>query len=348
MDFSVIFQLRTKKFWWMDVIFYFVIALLLATIFCYFILLIKDNFLRADIRVQEKALETVGTAQQKAEEITVINYRNKINDFSELFKTHEFASNVFAFLSKQTIPNVWFKQFDLDQKNRAVQLSGESDDLDGFSRQVKVYEEENNKKYIKSIGTLNSTLGGSSRTEFNINLVLNPSIFNYISALPSITEVVTSTNQQLNQEGQILENGEQISQGGSIEKLITSFHIRLDPEVIGIINQANYNITLNVPYGTDVKNLIPAIVISTGATVSPASGIAQDFTKPVAYVITAQDGSIRSYMVTVNVLPETATKKSSFNLIIWIIVVIVFIVVIIVAALFFWKMRQNQANKFLK
>ena len=40
MDFSVIFQLRTKKFWWMDVIFYFVIYLLIATVLCYFIFLI--------------------------------------------------------------------------------------------------------------------------------------------------------------------------------------------------------------------------------------------------------------------------------------------------------------------
>ena len=50
MDFSVIFQLRTKKFWWMDVIFYFVISLLIATLFCYVIFLTKNNFQREDIK----------------------------------------------------------------------------------------------------------------------------------------------------------------------------------------------------------------------------------------------------------------------------------------------------------
>ena len=46
MDLSAIFQIRTKKFWWMDVIFYFVISLLVATVFCYgiFWLLLVDTF----------------------------------------------------------------------------------------------------------------------------------------------------------------------------------------------------------------------------------------------------------------------------------------------------------------
>jgi len=56
MDFSTIFQLRTKKFWWMDVIFYFVISLLIATALCYVIFLIKDNLLRQDIKKETAAL----------------------------------------------------------------------------------------------------------------------------------------------------------------------------------------------------------------------------------------------------------------------------------------------------
>ena len=53
MDFSVIFQLRTKKFWWMDVIFYFVISALVATVLCYLIFLIKDK--------QKTAHDRIGT-----------------------------------------------------------------------------------------------------------------------------------------------------------------------------------------------------------------------------------------------------------------------------------------------
>ncbi len=48
----------------------------------------------------------------------------------------------------------------------------------------------------------------------------------------------------------------------------------------------------------DLKKLTPTIEVSQGATLSPASGIAQDFTKDVVYTVTAQDGvSKKSYTV---------------------------------------------------
>jgi len=340
MDFSVIFQLRTKKFWWMDVIFYFVVSLLIATIFCYFIFLIKDSFQREDIKKEEAALQTVGTYQQKEYEKYVIDYKNKINDFSELFESHEFASNIFAFVQAQTMQNIWFKQFSLDKKNNTVQLSGESEDMDTFSRQIDIFENENNKKYVKSIGTLNSLLGESTRVEFNIDLALDKNIFSYLSSLPSAVEVVPPP-----EEPPVIIDGQEVPQTKSSEKLITSFHLLLDPEIIGLVDIANYNVVLNVPYGTDVKNLTPTIIVSSGATVSPDSHILQDFTSPVTYIVTAEDGSVQNYKVTVNVLPEIVEKTSQSKLGIWIIIIIVVVIIIAVivgAALFFWKKRKNQ------
>ena len=146
MDLSVIFQLRTKKFWWMDIIFYFVVSLLIATILCYLIFLIKNNIQREGIRKEMTALQTVGTDQQKDQEKEVIDYKGKISDFSNLLKNHEFASNAFAFMQAQTMPNVWFKQFNLDEKNAIIQLSGESDDMDAFSRQVTTFKKINMSK----------------------------------------------------------------------------------------------------------------------------------------------------------------------------------------------------------
>ena len=160
MDFSVIFQLRTKKFWWMDVIFYFVMSMLIATVLCWLIFLIKNNIQRADIEKETEALLTVGTKSQQAQEAEVINYRSKISEFTDLLKNHEFASNAFAFLEAQTMPNVWFQQFSLDEKNASVQLSGESDSFDSYSRQVAAFE---NNKYIKDLAGLSSSLGASAR-----------------------------------------------------------------------------------------------------------------------------------------------------------------------------------------
>lgn len=364
MDFSVIFQLRTKKFWWMDVIFYFVISLLVATVLCYVIFLVKNNFQREDIKKETVALQTVGTDQQKEDEKIVIGYQKKISDFVGLLKNHEFASNVFAFMQQQTMPNVWFRQFGLDEKNAGVQLSGESDDMDAFSRQVASFEKN---KYVNNIGTLNSSVGDSAKINFSMSLALDQGIFNYISNVSSIVETTTPSGQSPLQQNPIAPagpggnpataipstGGQQFSQpsGGapSSEKLITSFHFLLNPEVAGVVDETKYTITLNVPYGTDVKNLAPSMVISPGAMVMPASGISQDFTNPVTYRVTAEDGSVQTYKVTVIVgaPPKAAIKpqQSGYTLLIVIVLAGLAVVALSVIFLFVWrKIKSKKTN----
>jgi hypothetical protein len=66
------------------------------------------------------------------------------------------------------------------------------------------------------------------------------------------------------------------------------------------------NFTVKVPLGTNLTNLTPDIAISDGATVVPASGIPQNFTNPVTYRVTAQDGiTSQTYVVTITPVPNT-------------------------------------------
>jgi hypothetical protein len=338
MDFSAIFQLKAKKFWWMDVIFYFAISLLIAAVFSYLVFLLKNNFQRQDIQKAQTDLQGLGTDQQKEHEDNVIGYRNKINDFTLLFADHEFASNAFAFMQTQTMPNIWFTQFSLDQKSNTIQLSGEAEDVDALSRQVAVFEKN---KYVKSVGALNSSLGDSQRNQFSINLALDQSIFSYLSDMAKILPATLLAEQPA-----VEPVPENFVNPQDSEKLITSFHILLTPEVAGTIDQENFAVSLDVPFGADVKNLTPAIVISPVATVSPASNIAQDFTNPIDYTVVAKDGSTQNYKVTVNILPKVAEKTSRPGVNVWVVVVIAVAVIamILVTILFAWKKFKNKKH----
>lgn len=75
--------------------------------------------------------------------------------------------------------------------------------------------------------------------------------------------------------------------------------------VAGTIDQVNGTISLVLPAGTGTT-FAPAIRVSDFATVTPASGEAQDFSKPVNYKVTAQNGSTNIYTVTVTVSQEQA------------------------------------------
>ncbi len=67
-------------------------------------------------------------------------------------------------------------------------------------------------------------------------------------------------------------------------------------------------VTAAVPHGTAVTALVPTITLPAGATVAPASGVAQDFTDPVTYTVTAEDGETSAdFTVTVTVAAADAS-----------------------------------------
>ncbi|KAB2869478.1 MAG: DUF5018 domain-containing protein, partial [Bacteroidales bacterium] len=89
----------------------------------------------------------------------------------------------------------------------------------------------------------------------------------------------------------------------SSQKDITSFSIPNQTSVD--INAAAGTVAVVMPFGTDVTSLTPTIAVSAGANINPASGVAQDFTNPVEYTVTAQDASTKVWTVTVSV-PDVA------------------------------------------
>ncbi|SHF11487.1 S-layer homology domain-containing protein, partial [Anaerotignum propionicum] len=99
----------------------------------------------------------------------------------------------------------------------------------------------------------------------------------------------------------------------STAKAITAFDFNgLTPAVTGTVNEGAKTIALTVPYGTDVTALVPSIT-HTGASVSPNTGEAQNFTSPVTYTVTAADSSTQQYSVTVTVALSTAKAITSFT-----------------------------------
>ena len=70
-------------------------------------------------------------------------------------------------------------------------------------------------------------------------------------------------------------------------------------EVEATIDEETKTITTTVPFNTDLVGLTPTIVVSEKATIVPGSDIAVDFTNPVPYTVTAEDGSQVVYIVMV-------------------------------------------------
>ncbi|PKL35928.1 MAG: hypothetical protein CVV44_20650 [Spirochaetae bacterium HGW-Spirochaetae-1] len=92
-------------------------------------------------------------------------------------------------------------------------------------------------------------------------------------------------------------------------KAITSFSFT----TLGItatIDDIAYAITATVPYGTDVTAMVASFAttgasVHIGATLQISGSTPNDFSSPVTYTVTAGDGSMQDYSVTVNIAAGT-------------------------------------------
>ncbi len=86
-------------------------------------------------------------------------------------------------------------------------------------------------------------------------------------------------------------------------KLEAANNVALSEDVTGDIDEANHTVSLTVPAGTDLTALVATFVTSGNAievasTTQVSGTTANDFSSPVTYTVTAQDGSTQTYIVT--------------------------------------------------
>ncbi|MCX6873310.1 MAG: malectin domain-containing carbohydrate-binding protein [Verrucomicrobia bacterium] len=77
---------------------------------------------------------------------------------------------------------------------------------------------------------------------------------------------------------------------------------------LGAATISGTHIAITVPHGTDVTALAPTYT-HNGTSASPASGAAQDFSRPVHYLVTATDKTSTDFVATVTVSPASAAKE---------------------------------------
>ena len=87
---------------------------------------------------------------------------------------------------------------------------------------------------------------------------------------------------------------------------ITGFSIN---GVAGTVNNTTNTITITMPRGTDVTKLTPVIATNGVKSLTPGSGVTMDFTNAVTYTATMEDGSTKTYIVTVYVNKGTLADQ---------------------------------------
>lgn len=101
-------------------------------------------------------------------------------------------------------------------------------------------------------------------------------------------------------------------------KAITAYSFAGYTGAAGTINEAAKTIAVTVPFGTNVTALAATFTttgagVKVGATTQVSGATANDFTAPVAYVVTAADASTATYTVTVTVAANSAKAITAYS-----------------------------------
>jgi hypothetical protein len=96
------------------------------------------------------------------------------------------------------------------------------------------------------------------------------------------------------------------------DKRIQTFKFQASPggPFVGAIDEAGGTISVTVPYGTNLSALTPEVVF-IGEDYGPRGE--QDFRAPVDYMVWAEDGSIKTYKVTVAIEPRIVIEAEAIT-----------------------------------
>ncbi|MDO8721122.1 MAG: ice-binding family protein [Syntrophales bacterium] len=110
--------------------------------------------------------------------------------------------------------------------------------------------------------------------------------------------------------------GSETGRWKAVAKAITAYSLN---GVAGAINETAKTIAVTMPYGTPVTALVATFAttgtgVKVGATDQVSGTTPNDFTSPVAYIVTAADDSTATYNVTVIVASNSAKAIAPYSL----------------------------------
>lgn len=160
---------------WQNILLYFFIFLLLVSIAGYFAL---DYYFvekaQQELQELEIKISEAKTPQQIALEEEILDYREKIEDFSSLFLNHKKNSNFFNSFEKVTHPKIFFSELNLNTKLNQVKLSGRAESFRVLGEQLLIFR---NTEFIENLSLSDVAIGKEGEIQFTFNLVFNPNLF---------------------------------------------------------------------------------------------------------------------------------------------------------------------------
>ncbi len=155
---------------WLNILFYFALALLIFSIASYFILNSSLRNAQKNLVDLEETLMGKETPENIVLEKEVLNYEKEIKDFSKLIVQRSASSIFFAFIEKICHPKIWFPRFSLNPKLGQATFFGKAKSFESLGQQLLILEDES---LVKSLDLEEVSISKEGEINFELSLSLD-------------------------------------------------------------------------------------------------------------------------------------------------------------------------------
>lgn len=145
----------------------FFLAAFLASAYFYFDL----NISKMNERINQKQAQLgpiEKTIQEKEQELIPI--KEKIDSFEILISQHRTSSDVYGFLERNSLPKVWFSDFEFGLEEKMVIVSGQTDSFITLEQQMSVLK-NNQADFLESLKLRKVEVGEKGVINFEIEFI---------------------------------------------------------------------------------------------------------------------------------------------------------------------------------
>jgi hypothetical protein len=164
---------KSSKLSFFNTLFYFALFFLLFSIIGFFLL---NHFLgqvQNRLTELEAALVKKVAPEKLALKQEVLNYQEKIDNFSILITQRLESLKFFTAFEKIVHPQVWFSEFSLNSKGGIVVLSGQSQSFEALEQQLSVIKDT---EWIKDFKLETVSITEEKKIDFSLIIFFDPKI----------------------------------------------------------------------------------------------------------------------------------------------------------------------------
>ena len=158
---------------WSIIVFGVCLILLIGLLASYFYFGAKIKKITQEIQKKEAEFVYLGEAIQTEQE-KLLSLEQKIDDFGNLISSHRNILDIFEFLEKNSLLNVWFSDFNFSAEEGEVSVSGKTDNLTILEQQAFVLKQQS---VVKNLDITKVSINKEGGIDFTLTINFDPVIF---------------------------------------------------------------------------------------------------------------------------------------------------------------------------